>query len=104
MSKVAIALTIAGSDNSGGAGIQADLKTFQMQKVFGMTAITAVTAQNSLGVYDIHPVPPATIRSQLKAIAEDYQVSALKIGMLGNVDIIQCVAEELKNMILAKLF
>ena len=95
MSKIAIALTIAGSDNSGGAGIQADLKTFQMQNVFGMTAITAVTAQNSLGVYDIHPVPLATIRSQLKAIAEDYQVSALKIGMLGNADIIQCVAEEL---------
>ncbi|WP_249962709.1 bifunctional hydroxymethylpyrimidine kinase/phosphomethylpyrimidine kinase [Histophilus somni] len=103
MSKVAIALTIAGSDNSGGAGIQADLKTFQMQKVFGMTAITAVTAQNSLGVYDIHPVPPATIRSQLKAIAEDYQVSALKIGMLGNVDIIQCVAEELEKYDFGKI-
>lgn len=103
MSNIKIALTIAGSDNSGGAGIQADLKTFQMQNVFGMTAITAVTAQNSLGVYDIHPVPLATIESQLKAIAEDYQVSALKIGMLGNTEIIECVANALERYDFGKL-
>ena len=103
MSNISIALTIAGSDNSGGAGIQADLKTFQMQNVFGMTAITAVTAQNSLGVYDIHPVPLATIESQLKAIAEDYQVSALKIGMLGNTEIIECVANALARYDFGKM-
>ncbi|KGQ71403.1 phosphomethylpyrimidine kinase [Chelonobacter oris] len=90
------ALTIAGSDSGGGAGIQADLKTFQMRGVFGTTAITAVTAQNTLGVYDIHAVPLATIEAQLKAIAEDFQISAFKLGMLGTAEIIECVAESLK--------
>ena len=59
------ALTIAGSDSGGGAGIQADLKTFQMRKVFGTSVITAVTAQNSTGVFDIHAIPLSTIESQL---------------------------------------
>ncbi len=91
------ALTIAGSDCGGGAGIQADLKTFQELEVFGMSVITAITAQNTLGVTDIHTIPNSTISAQLKAIAEDFQVTAFKIGMLGNEDIINCVAQELNQ-------
>ena len=91
------ALTIAGSDSGGGAGIQADLKTFQMRKVFGTSVITAVTAQNTQGVWDIHPIPLSTIKNQLKAIAEDFNIQAFKIGMLGNADIINCVAESLQQ-------
>ncbi|MFC1020123.1 bifunctional hydroxymethylpyrimidine kinase/phosphomethylpyrimidine kinase [Pasteurella multocida] len=97
MINIPIALTIAGSDNCGGAGFQADLKTFQMQRVFGMTTITAIPVQNSLGVYDIHPVPLNIIEGQLKAIADDYQVNAFKIGMLGNTAIIECIAHALKK-------
>lgn len=103
MNKVSIALTIAGSDNCGGAGFQADLKTFQMQNVFGMTTITAIPVQNSLGVYDIHPVPLHIIEGQLKAIADDYQVDAFKIGMLGNSEIIQCVANNLQKYDFGKM-
>ncbi len=84
------ALTIAGSDSGGGAGIQADLKTFQQRGVFGMTVITAITAQNTLGVTDIHPVPTTTIAAQMAAIAEDFQPRAFKIGMLGTAEIIAC--------------
>ncbi len=91
------ALTIAGSDSGGGAGIQADLKTFQQRRVFGMTVITAITAQNTLGVTDIHPVPTATIAAQMAAIAEDFQPRAFKIGMLGTAEIIACVAEGIKQ-------
>ncbi len=91
------ALTIAGSDSGGGAGIQADLKTFQEREVFGMTVITAITAQNTLGVSDIHAVPTSTIRAQMQAIADDFQPRAFKIGMLGTADIIACVAEGIKQ-------
>ena len=97
MSKVAQALTIAGSDSGGGAGVQADLKTFQMRGVFGTSVITAVTAQNTLGVFDIHTIPLQTIQSQLKAIADDFTISAFKIGMLGTAEIIECVAEALNQ-------
>jgi len=91
------ALTIAGSDSGGGAGIQADLKTFQQRHVFGMSAVTAVTAQNTLGVFDISPIPTATISAQIKAIAEDFHVQSFKMGMLGNADIIRCVAHSLQD-------
>lgn len=97
MSKIFQALTIAGSDSGGGAGIQADLKTFQMRGVFGTSVITAITAQNTLGVWDIHSVPLATIESQIKAIAEDFQISAFKVGMLGTAEVIECVAEQIKR-------
>ncbi|MDY4280502.1 MAG: bifunctional hydroxymethylpyrimidine kinase/phosphomethylpyrimidine kinase [[Pasteurella] mairii] len=97
MSKVAQALTIAGSDSGGGAGIQADLKTFQMRGVFGTSVITAVTAQNTLGVFDIHFVPLATIEAQLNAIAQDFTISAFKIGMLGTAEIIETVAQGVKR-------
>lgn len=97
MYSVAQVLTIAGSDSGGGAGIQADLKTFQMRKVFGTSVITAVTAQNTKGVFDIHPIPLTTIEAQIDAVAQDFQLSAIKIGMLGTADIIACVANKLRN-------
>ncbi|CAM3758216.1 bifunctional hydroxymethylpyrimidine kinase/phosphomethylpyrimidine kinase [Avibacterium endocarditidis] len=97
MTHIAQALTIAGSDSGGGAGIQADLKTFQMRNVFGMSVITAVTAQNTLGVTDIHLIPLSTIKAQLKAIVEDFTPNAVKIGMLGTAEIIQTVAAFLRK-------
>ena len=97
MSNIPQTLTIAGSDSGGGAGIQADLKTFQMQGVFGTSVITAVTAQNTLGVFDIHPIPQKTIQAQLEAVKNDFQIASAKIGMLGTADIIECVADFLKN-------
>lgn len=90
-------LTIAGSDSGGGAGIQADLKTFQMRGVFGTCAITAVTAQNTLGVSAVHLVPTETITAQIQAIREDFDIRAYKIGMLGTAEIIECVADKLKH-------
>ena len=93
MSNIAQVLTIAGSDSGGGAGIQADLKTFQMQGVFGTSVITAVTAQNTFGVFDIHPIPLNSIQAQLKAVKNDFQITSAKIGMLGTADIIECVAD-----------
>ncbi|MGV6987571.1 bifunctional hydroxymethylpyrimidine kinase/phosphomethylpyrimidine kinase [Testudinibacter sp. P80/BLE/0925] len=97
MSNIAQALTIAGSDSGGGAGIQADLKTFQMRGVFGTSAVTAITAQNTLGVHAIHPIPVATIQAQIQAVAEDFDISAVKLGMLGTAEIIEAVAESLRR-------
>ncbi len=97
MNQIAQALTIAGSDSGGGAGIQADLKTFQMRGVFGASVITAVTAQNTLGVSHIHTLPLDSIRAQIRAVAEDFSISACKIGMLGTAEITECVAEMLRN-------
>ena len=77
-------LSIAGSDSGGGAGIQADLKAFARCGVHGMTAITALTAQNTVGVTGIHPVPGEFIVEQVKTVAEDIGVDAVKIGMLGH--------------------
>jgi len=87
------ALTIAGSDSGGGAGIQADLKTFQELGVFGMTALTAVTAQNTLGVQDVFPLTAVMVQKQLESIGEDIGLDALKTGMLFNAEIITAVAE-----------
>lgn len=97
MIHIAQALTIAGSDSGGGAGIQADLKTFQMQGVFGTSVITAITAQNTLGVFDIHSIPLPTINSQIKAIADDFQIKAFKLGMLGTAEVIENIAQQLKQ-------
>jgi hydroxymethylpyrimidine/phosphomethylpyrimidine kinase len=88
-------LSIAGSDSGGGAGIQADLKAFARCGVHGMTAITALTAQNTLGVTGVHPVPPAFIVEQVRAVADDIGVDAVKIGMLGTAEIVGAVAEAL---------
>jgi len=87
-----IALTIAGSDSGGGAGIQADLKTFQRFGVFGTSVITAVTAQNTQGVRAIHLVPAEIVRAQLAALVEDLRPAALKTGMLGTADLIGEIA------------
>lgn len=91
----AIALTIAGSDSSGGAGIQADLKTFSALGVYGASAITALTAQNTQGVEATMMVPPEFVLDQMRAVARDLAVNAIKIGMLGTGDIIEAVAEGL---------
>lgn len=86
-------LTIAGSDSGGGAGIQADLKTMLAHGVHGMTVVTAVTAQNSVGVQGIWPLPPDAIRAQFHSVVDDIGVDAIKIGMLGNADTVGCVAD-----------
>ncbi|TSE21583.1 Hydroxymethylpyrimidine/phosphomethylpyrimidine kinase [Tepidimonas alkaliphilus] len=85
-------LSIAGSDSGGGAGIQADLKTIAALGCYGMTAITALTAQNTLGVRAIHPVPASFLKEQIAAVVEDIGVDAVKIGMLHASDIVEAVA------------
>jgi len=92
-----IALTIAGSDSGGGAGIQADLKTFHAHHVHGLSVIAAVTSQNTRGVTAVHPVPPAHIRSQLEAVFDDFPIAAVKTGMLGNAATVRLVAKALRK-------
>ena len=96
MTRTPRVLSIAGSDSGGGAGIQADVKAFAAAGVHGMTAITAITAQNTVGVTAVHPIPPHIIIEQVKAIADDIGVDAVKIGMLGNQPTIEAVAKALK--------
>lgn len=91
---VPIALTIAGSDSGGGAGIQADLKTFAALGVFGASAITCVTAQNPIGVTAIHPIPPDIVVQQIKAVCDQFPVRVAKTGMLYSAEIIRAVAME----------
>ena len=88
-------LTIAGSDSGGGAGIQADLKTFAAQGVHGTCAITALTAQNTQGVSAVHPVPARHLRAELDAVFDDFAIIAVKTGMLGDARTVRCVAREL---------
>jgi len=92
-----IACTIAGSDSGGGAGIQADLKTFSALGVFGTSAITAITAQNTLGVTGIQAVAPDILAKQLSAVFDDLQPDAVKIGMLHNVEVARIVVEHLEK-------
>lgn len=94
---VPIALTIAGSDSSGGAGIQADLKTFSAFAAYGASVLTALTAQNTRGVDDVLAVPPAFVRAQLDSVLSDLHVGAAKTGMLANAGIILMVAEVLEH-------
>ncbi len=94
---VRIALTIAGSDSGGGAGIQADLKTFHQFGLFGTSAIVAVTAQNTLGVRAVHPVPVAVVAAQLAALAEDLPPKALKTGMLATAELVRLVADAIRD-------
>jgi hydroxymethylpyrimidine/phosphomethylpyrimidine kinase len=94
---VPIALTIAGSDSGGGAGIQADLKTFSALGVYGAAVVTALTAQNTKGVFAIHEVPPDFIAAQMDAVFSDLDVSAVKIGMLGSAAAIAAVARGLRR-------
>lgn len=91
------ALTIAGSDSGGGAGIQADLKTFSANGVYGASVITALTAQNTQQVSAIHPVPPAFVIQQLQAVFSDIQIAAVKTGMLGDAAMVTAVADFLKT-------
>ena len=90
-------LTIAGSDCSGGAGMQADLKTMTALGVYGMSVITALTAQNTMGVSEVAPVEPAFVRKQLEAVFSDIVPDAVKIGMLANSEIIEVIADFLEN-------
>ena len=97
------ALTIAGSDSGGGAGIQADLKTFSAFNVYGMSVITSVTAQNTLQVKDIYDVSPQTVGKQIDAVMEDIGIDAAKTGMLSSAGIIEVVAEKIKEYRIEKL-
>ncbi len=105
ISNVPIAVTIAGSDSGGGAGIQADLKSFSANHVYGASVITALTAQNTLGVTAIQDVPASFISAQMDAVFSDLDVAAVKIGMLSQTDVIHAVAQGLdkfapKNIVL----
>jgi hydroxymethylpyrimidine/phosphomethylpyrimidine kinase len=97
MMSLPIALTIAGSDSSGGAGIQADLKTFAALGVYGASVITALTAQNTQGVSGIHPVPPAFVTAQMEAVFADLDVKAVKIGMVAQLSTIEAIASALSR-------
>jgi hydroxymethylpyrimidine/phosphomethylpyrimidine kinase len=92
------ALTIAGSDSGGGAGIQADLKTFAAFGVYGTCAITAVTAQNTRGVTSAQAMAPALVLAQVEAVASDFAIAATKIGMLANAAIIEAVADAVRRL------
>ena len=87
------ALTIAGSDSGGGAGLQADLKTFEAHGVFGMSVVTALTAQNTRGVAAVHDVPAAFVAAQIDAVAADLPVGAVKTGMLASAEVVEAVAD-----------
>ena len=90
-------LTIAGSDSGGGAGIEADLKTFTALQVFGMAAVTSITAQNTTGLYGVHDVPAEMVARQIDVVAQDIGVDAAKSGMLSNARIIEAVAESIRR-------
>lgn len=98
MSKISCALTIAGTDPSGGAGIQADLKTFQELQSYGMSVITSVVAQNTTGVQDIHHLPLSIIDAQLNSVFSDVPVHALKTGMIANHDMMEVVYNHLVKL------
>jgi hydroxymethylpyrimidine/phosphomethylpyrimidine kinase len=103
MNKVSVALTIAGSDSGGGAGIQADLRTFAFHCVHGTSAITCVTAQNTLGVTRVDAMSPAAVAAQIEAIMSDIGASAAKTGMLLNREIIETVVEQVEKWQLKQL-
>lgn len=93
---IPVALTIAGSDSGGGAGIQADLKTFSAHGVYGMSAVTSVTAQNTLGVQDVYNLPPEAVAAQIDSVLSDIGARAIKTGMLANAEIIAAAADALR--------
>lgn len=96
-SRIGNALTIAGSDSGGGAGIQADLKSFSANRAYGASVITAITAQNTCAVIRVETVSPAMIRAQIAAVLDDIRIDAIKIGMLGTPETIEAVADGLKD-------
>ncbi|MEE6210982.1 bifunctional hydroxymethylpyrimidine kinase/phosphomethylpyrimidine kinase [Salarchaeum sp. III] len=93
-----VALTVAGSDSGGGAGVQADLKAIEARGAFGASAVTALTAQNTTGVSDIHHVPPETVEAQISAVCDDLPVAAAKTGMLASADTVRTVADALPTI------
>ncbi|WP_421904617.1 bifunctional hydroxymethylpyrimidine kinase/phosphomethylpyrimidine kinase [Mameliella sp.] len=97
MEKVAKLLIVAGSDSGGGAGIQADLKAASALGVYGATAITAVTAQNTVGVQSVATLAPEMVAAQIRSVLDDIDIDAVKIGMLGTVDVIEAVAQALQG-------
>ena len=97
------ALTVAGSDSGGGAGIQADLKTFAALGVFGTSALTAITAQNTRGVSGVHVLPPEFVRQQIETVVSDIGVDAAKTGMLATAEIVRTVAEAFDALRVARL-
>ncbi|WP_044412546.1 bifunctional hydroxymethylpyrimidine kinase/phosphomethylpyrimidine kinase [Thiomicrospira microaerophila] len=97
MTKIKNLLTIAGSDPSGGAGIQADIKTFSATGSYGMSVITGLTAQNTQGVQAIHPVPAEFVKAQLDSLFADIQIDGIKIGMLGDASIMQMIVPYLRD-------
>ena len=103
MTQVPVALTVAGSDSGAGAGIQADLKTFAAFQVYGVSALTAVTAQNTLGISAIQPLDPTLVAAQIDAVAADPGVDAVKVGMLANAGIVEAVADRLRRHGLTKV-
>ena len=92
------ALTIAGSDSSGGAGIQADIKSMSANGVFAMSVITAITAQNTMGVFGIEDISPEMIKSQIKVIFDDIKVDAVRIGMVSKIESIKAISEALREI------
>ena len=98
--RMPVALTVAGSDSGGGAGIQADLKAFSALGVFGTSALTAITAQNTQGVRGVVALEPTFVRQQIEAVAEDFDLKAIKIGMLANAAIVHAVAEAVSDLAL----
>jgi hydroxymethylpyrimidine/phosphomethylpyrimidine kinase len=101
--KIPRALTIAGSDSGGGAGVQADLKTFTALGVYGMSAVTSITVQNTVGVFGVVDVPPEVVYNQIKVVVEDIGVDAVKTGMLSHADIVEAVARAVKDFKLENL-
>lgn len=93
-----VVLSIAGSDSGGGAGIQADIKAGQYHNVFMTTALTAITAQNTQGVQGIVPVDPSFVQTQISSVLNDFEVKAIKIGMLGNIELIKKIEESIKDL------
>ena len=93
-----VVLTIAGSDSGGGAGIQADLKTFAAMGAYGTSAITAITAQNTRGVTAIHPVPVDVVAAQLDAVLDDFEVAAVKVGMIGERAVAELIRERVAQL------
>lgn len=98
MKQVACSLTIAGTDSSGGAGIQADLKTFQELKSYGMSVITSIVAQNTTGVQAVHHIPVDIIEAQLNSVFSDMPVHAFKTGMVANVDMMEVIYHKIKDL------
>lgn len=98
MTNIASALTIAGTDPTGGAGIQADLKTFQELKAYGMSIITSVVAQNTLGVQDVYHLPVSMLEAQLDSVLSDMPVHAFKTGMIASIDMMQVIQEKITDL------